>query len=156
SVASQGILPPLRGEALLWETHSGQLRARMEGFSERDVHQVAFDTRGERLWEVSSTGDGRSRLGCWDVGTDPAHPRLTWNRSTEETGRPRAGDGPIAGLEGTGPGFRLHDLAEAMDLGWTGAIDRNPFAAGSPDGRLLAVGVASGTVLWDVRAGRER
>jgi WD40 repeat protein len=156
SVGSRGRQPPLRGEALLWEIDSGRRLAALDGFSDRDVHQVAFDARGERLWEVSSTGDGRSRLGCWDVGTDPAHPRLMWSRFTEETGRPRAGDGPIAALEGTGPGFRLHDLAEAMGLGWTGAIDRNPFAASSPDGRLLAVGVEPRIALWDVRAGRER
>ena len=88
--------------------------------------------------------------------TDPSHPRLTWSRFTEETGRPRAGDGPIAALEGTGPGFRLHDLEEAMGLGWTGAMDRHQTAASSPDGRLLAVGVGRQTILWDVKGGRER
>ena len=43
-----------------------------------------------------------------------------------------------------------------MGLGWTGAIDRDQFAASSPDGRLLAVGVGPWVVLWDVMAGQER
>jgi WD40 repeat protein len=156
SVGHQDIPPPLRGETLLWETHSGQLLARLEGFSDRDVDQVAWDARGENLWEVSWTEGGRARLGSWDVRNDPSHPRLRWSRFTEEARRPRAGDGPIAALEGPGPGFRLHDLEEAMGLGWTGAIDRDQFAASSPDGRVLAVGVGARTVLWDVKAGRER
>ena len=32
-----------------------------------------------------------------------------------------------------------------MGLGWTGAIDRGQLAAGSPDGRLLAVGIRTGS-----------
>ena len=158
-LVSIGVLdmpPPLRGEALLWELDSGRLLARLEGFSGRDVDRVAFDARGEHLWEVSWTDGGSGRLGSWDVKTDPSHPRLTWSRSTEEARRPRAGDGPIAALEGPGPGFHLCDLVEAMGLGWTGPIERDQFAASSPDGRLLAVGEGTSNVLWDVKAGRER
>ena len=148
--------PSLRGEVLLWEVESGQLLARLEGFSDRVVEQVAFDARGDRFWEISWTENGRCRLGCWDVSTDFSHPRLIWSRFTEDRGQSCAGDGPNAALEGPGPGFRLPDLEEAMGLGWTGAIDRGQLAAGSPDGRLLAVGIRTGVVLWDVMAGRER
>jgi WD40 repeat protein len=156
SVGLQTIPPPGKGEVLLWEIDPGRLLARLEGFSDRDLDQVAFDARGEHLWEVSWTEGGRGRLGSWDARTDPSHPRPAWSRLTEEARRPRAGDGPIAALEGPGPGFRLHDIEEAMGLGWTGAIDRGQVVAGSADGRLLAVDVGASTVLWDVMAGRER
>jgi WD40 repeat protein len=70
---------------------------------------------------------------------------------------PRIGDGPIAAIEWAKPGFRLQDLLEAMRLGWTGTInsDHGQAAAGSPDGRLLAVGAGPWNVLWDVAADRE-
>ncbi len=156
SVGLHTLSPPLRGEALLWEIDSGRLLARLEGFSDRDVDHIAFDARGERLWADSWDEGGHRRLGSWDVSTDPAHPRLTWSRLTEEARRPRAGDGPIAALEGTAFGFRLHDLENAVRLGWTGAIDRDQFAASSPDGRLLGVGAGHWNVVWEVTTGRER
>jgi WD40 repeat protein len=144
------------GEVLLWNLDSGRLLTTLEGFSDRVVGEMAFDARGERLWEVSWTEGSPQRLGSWDVRTDPSRPRLTWSRFTEVARRPRAGDGPIAALEGPGPGFRLRDLEEAIGLGWIGEIGGDPFAAGSPDGRLLAVGVGPLMVVWDVMAGREQ
>src|SRR5262249_29000529 len=35
--------PPLRGEVLLWEIDSGRLLARLDGFSDRELDQIAFD-----------------------------------------------------------------------------------------------------------------
>jgi WD40 repeat protein len=148
--------PPPGSEVSLWEVKSGQLLARLEGLSDKVVDQVTFDASGDRFWEVSRDGSGRGRLACWDVKTNPARPRLTWSRFTENARQPRAGDGPITALEGPGPGFRLHDLEEAMGLGWTGVIDRNPLAASSADGRLLAVATGPWVVLWDLMAGREQ
>ena len=43
-----------------------------------------------------------------------------------------------------------------MSLGWTGAIDRDQYAAGSSDGKLLAVGIGPRIAIWDIAAGRER
>ena len=156
SAGSQNVPPPLRGELLLWEIDSGRLLARLEGFSDRSVEQIAFDARGERLWEISGTARGPWRLGCWDLKTDPARPRLTWSRHYEDARPPRSGDGPIAAFEGPGPGFRLHDLACALRLGWAGSIEIGQLAAGSADGRLLAIGAGPWNILWDVEADRER
>jgi WD40 repeat protein len=155
SVGLQDI-PPLRGEVLIWEINSGRLLARLEGFSDRDLNQVAFDPRGEHLWEVSWTESNRGRLGSWDLRTDPSHPRLTWSSLSDDSLRQRATDGPIVALEVTGERFHLHDLEIAMGLGWTGTIDRHQLAASSPDGRLLAILAAPWVVLWDVVKGRER
>jgi eukaryotic-like serine/threonine-protein kinase len=156
SIGSDHTVPRPNCEVLLWETDSGRLIARLDGFSDRVFERMEFDARGEHLWEISSEAGGTWRLGSWDVAADPAHPRLTWSRFTEDTRSPRAADGPIVALEAPGPGFRLRDLANAVSLGWTGAIDRDQYAAGSPDGKLLAVGIGPRIVLWDIAAGRER
>jgi WD40 repeat protein/serine/threonine protein kinase len=158
TVGLRDLPSPLKGEVLLWDIDSGRMLARLEGFSDRDVEQVSFDARGEHLWELSSDGHDSWRLGCWDVRADPSHPRLTWSRRHETARPPRAADGAIAGIEGPGPGFRLRDLAEATRLGWIGSIhsDHGQAAAGSPDGRLLAVGAGPWNVLWDVQVDRER
>src|SRR5262249_7060206 len=144
-------------EVLLWDTCSGRLLARLEGFSDRDVELVRFDTRGDHVWELASAHQQPWRLACWDVNTDPFYPRLTWSRPHEETRPHRTDDGPIGAIEGQGPGFRLRDLAEAVRLGWTGVIESHhgQAAAASPDGRMLAVGAGKWNVLWDVKADRE-
>ena len=156
SVGTSDIAPHPGCEILLWEIDSGRLMARLGALSDRILEQIGFDARGEHLWELSSVEGGPWRLGSWDVATDRSHPRLTWSRFSENARPPRAGDGPIVALEGPGPGFRLHDLANAVSRGWTGAIDREQFATGSPDGRMLAVGIAPRVALWDIAAGRER
>jgi WD40 repeat protein/serine/threonine protein kinase len=147
--------PTSRAEALLWDLGSGRLLARLDGLE--NIDQVVFDEGGDHFW-LLYRALGHMRLGCWDVKTDPSHPRLTWSRPHELARPPRAGDGPIAAIESGGPGYRLRDLIEAMNLGWTGTIysDHGQVVATSPDGRLLAVGAGPWNVLWDVKADRER
>jgi WD40 repeat protein len=149
--------PPARSEVLLWDTDQCRLLVRVDGLSDRAVDEVAFDARGDRLWEISYDEQRRrARLGSWDVTTNPALPRLTWCTFADDAPRSSSTDGPISTLEVGGDRFHLHDLVTAMKLGWRGAIDRNQFAASSPDSRLLAILSAPWVVLWDVVEGREK
>jgi WD40 repeat protein len=145
----------LKSEVYLWETDRGRLRSRLDGFTDRSIHAIAFDARGERLWETSSDRSRRSRLGSWDVGSERSFPRLIWSRSTDDARRLPASDDQLVVLEVPGDRFHLHDLEEAMRLGWNGAVNRNQFATGSPDGRLLAVCAAPWIVIWDILDRRE-
>jgi hypothetical protein len=91
SVGHPVLPPPVKSEVQLWEIDSGRLLARLEGFSDREVQQIAFDARGERLWEASwPRGEVRGlRLSSWNVSTEPAHPRMTWSRVSEDAPEPR-------------------------------------------------------------------
>lgn len=152
------LTPTVKSEVLVWEVDSGRLLGRLEGLSDRIVDRVAFDSLGEHVWELSYIPGAALRLGRWDVKSDLALPRLTWQTSFENARPPRPGDGPIGALDGPGDGFRIREIADAVRLGWAGSIDlrTGQVEAASADGRLLATGAGSWNVVWDLEADRER
>jgi eukaryotic-like serine/threonine-protein kinase len=158
SRGTQIVPGPRRDEVLLWDLSSARLLARLEGLSDRYVEDLRFDPRGERLWERSWTERDGGRLGFWDVGTDPAHPKLQWSGPTSLKYQSVMGAGTGVACEEPGRRFVVRDALNERNLGRIGPIDHNyDLAVLSADGRLLAVGRRSRTVsLWDIAAGCEK
>ncbi len=147
-----------RSEVLIWALDSGGEPAKVEGFSAKFVEQLAFDSRGGRLWVMSHQTDRDLRVNLIDVGMGPARPRRVLEQSLR--GGRISADGRVIGIV-EGPEGRLvaRDIATGAVLGRTGPID-HPYerAFPTPDGRFLAVGRGGEThtlSIWDLATGRQ-
>jgi WD40 repeat protein len=66
-----------QGELLLWETASGRLLARLDGFDRSAIGDLRFDPSGELLWIRSGAPGGGTEIGLWELeaGARGARPR---------------------------------------------------------------------------------
>jgi RNA polymerase sigma factor (sigma-70 family) len=171
-------VPADGGKAYVWETATGKVRFRPEGYLPAfapDGKSLATCLPGGsvKLWDAAT---GRERAVWRPVGNIDLHPEFSANGNrlllAINTGFRRKADGSIQRLEG-GPLSKFHihalelrlcDPASGAELGRLPGMTRvDPAARFSPDGKIVAYArlepdenEREELVLWDVEAGKER
>ncbi|HEX5268980.1 MAG TPA: hypothetical protein VFW33_00770, partial [Gemmataceae bacterium] len=137
-----------RGEVLVWDAASGQVRLRIDGGAQR----AAFSTDGKR---VLST-DGK-RLAFWDAATGEPRGEVadadgTWAVAVSPDGKHLATGSGEFGKSGD---VKLRDAAGKELRALKGHTQMAFALAFSPDGKRLATAAADQTVrVWDVASGQ--
>ncbi|WP_291176141.1 Ig-like domain-containing protein, partial [Hyphomicrobium sp.] len=158
-----------RGELMLWNARTGQLRRAFRGeeFGDYDIESVAFDPDGKTI-----VATGRSNIRVWDIDTgsiirtiEAAH----WDKLSLATigataispdgksiaiGLYSAGGAFSASKENTQGVFEVQDIATGNTL-WSVEAPITRSAAFSHDGKVVLLGTEEGSiVVWDAKSGR--
>jgi WD40 repeat protein len=136
--------------AYVFDVPSRRFVATMEGHGQ-DVHRVEFHPDGDLL--ATTSWDGTSRL--WNAAG-----RSVLTRAGSYANFDFSADGAILGYILDGNQVTLMEVAPGLEYRTYASTLRNiqEVYRGmdiSPDGRLLAVGVADGLRLWDLASDRE-
>ncbi len=137
------------GGITIWESQSGQVRARLEGH-ESPVTALAFSRHGDLL--ATASWDNTLRL--WD--TEKARQLILYR--TQDTYVHFSEDDQLLAHTIAGDVVKLLEVAHPAGYRRMGGGPSAPNSWSvefSPDGRLLVAGTVSGLRLWDARAGTE-
>jgi serine/threonine protein kinase/WD40 repeat protein len=137
------------GGIIIWESQSGQVRARLEGH-ESPVTALAFSHHGDLL----ATGSWDTTLRLWDI----VKARQLILYRTQDTDVHFSEDDQLLAHAIAGDVVKLLKVAHPAGYRRMGGGQSAPNSWSvefSPDGRILLAGTTSGLRLWDAKAGTE-